>query len=100
MLEMININEDLAYGVLKKRPHVVWKELHRQHYLEEFMRWEGRGEFISDQCLDCKARRVDSPGRAIYRCTECFIPDLVCQSCCVKRHRTNPFHRIEVGLFI
>ena len=30
-----------------------------------------------------------------FRCLDCFLPDLVCSSCCVKRHRRQPLHRIE-----
>lgn len=81
---------------VQKRPHVVWKDLHRQRYLEEQMRWEGRGDFMSAQCPDCRARHVESLHPAAYRCVECFLLDLVCKTCCVKRHKTNPFHRIEV----
>ena len=35
-----------------------------------------------------------------YRCRECFIPDLACKVCCVKRHRAHPLHRIEVRAFL
>ncbi|PPR02783.1 hypothetical protein CVT26_009394 [Gymnopilus dilepis] len=81
---------------VSKRPHVVWMELHRQSYLDEMLRWEGRADASTQgQCLDCVARSTNPPGLAEYRCSDCFIPDLTCASCCVKRHRTNPFHRIE-----
>lgn len=87
-----------TYSVkFKKRPHVVWKQVHRQTYLEEMMRCEGRGDFLhSKECPDCKIRRIPVPELPEYRCCECMLPDLVCAPCCVKRHRTNPFHRIEV----
>ncbi|PPQ81774.1 hypothetical protein CVT26_010082 [Gymnopilus dilepis] len=81
---------------VSKRPHVVWADLHREMYLDEMLRWEGRADAsITTECPDCIARSVQCPGAAKYRCYECFVPDLVCSSCCVKRHRTNPFHRIE-----
>ncbi|PPR01605.1 hypothetical protein CVT26_013324 [Gymnopilus dilepis] len=81
---------------VSKRPHVVWMELHRQSYLEEMLRWEGRADAsTSSECPDCIARSVKAPLAAEYRCQECFLPDLVCASCCVKRHKMNPFHRIE-----
>ncbi|KAF9536370.1 hypothetical protein CPC08DRAFT_652149 [Agrocybe pediades] len=71
-------------------------KLHRQTYLEEMLRWEGRGDFQhSDRCPDCIARCSEAPGLPQYRCEECFIPDLVCQACCVRRHRVQPFHHIE-----
>jgi hypothetical protein len=80
----------------QKRPHVVWKELHRATYLDELMRTAGRSDFRNaSQCADCMSRG-GGPGLPIYRCKECFIPDLTCMSCCVRRHKTLPFHRIEV----
>lgn len=94
---IVLLNAYVTYHALQKRPHVVWRDIHCQSYLEELMRWEGRGDFAAEQCPDCKARRVDSPGPAVYRCTECLLPDLVCKICCVKRHRNSPFHRIEVS---
>jgi hypothetical protein len=30
---------------IQKRPHLVWKERNRTEYLDEFIRWEGRGDF-------------------------------------------------------
>jgi len=72
--------------------------IHRQTYLDELTRWCGRGDFItSEQCSDCIARGHPTPSSGRYRCHECFQPDLTCQSCCLKRHKTHPFHRIEVG---
>jgi hypothetical protein len=83
---------------LQSRPHVIWKELHRQDYLDEVLRWAGRADFrTAKSCADCLARSVENPGPALYRCRECFLADLVCSSCCVKRHRMHPFHRIEVS---
>ncbi|PPQ82484.1 hypothetical protein CVT26_012847 [Gymnopilus dilepis] len=81
---------------VSKRPNVVWMELHRQTYLDELLRWEGRGDAASQgQCTDCLSRCTNPPGAAEYRCDDCFVPDLTCAPCCVKRHRTNPFHRIS-----
>lgn len=75
----------------------MWKGIHRQTYLEELVRWEGRADFrTAKHCSDCLARSSPTPGPPNYRCRECFLADLVCESCCVKRHRTNPLHRIEV----
>ncbi|KAH9476591.1 hypothetical protein JR316_0010503 [Psilocybe cubensis] len=72
-------------SVVSKRPHKVWKELHRQCYLEEIIRWAGRGDFWSaTECPDCKIRSIQPPRPAEYRCQECFTPDL-----------QHPFHRIE-----
>ncbi|KAH9480163.1 hypothetical protein JR316_0006761 [Psilocybe cubensis] len=49
---------------VSKRPHVVWKETYRQSYLEEIIRWAGRGDFRhAKHCPDCVARSKDVPGR-------------------------------------
>ncbi|PPQ77497.1 hypothetical protein CVT26_006143 [Gymnopilus dilepis] len=81
---------------VSKRPHVVWKELHRQTYLDEMLRWSGRGDAsFQMSCQDCVSHSAGVPNAPEYRCHECFIPDLVCASCCVKRHRMQPFHRVE-----
>lgn len=78
------------------RPHCFWKNNSRQSYLDELLRWEGRGEFMhEDSCLDCIARGHKAV-KPEFRCLDCFLPDLVCQSCCVRRHRMHPFHAIEV----
>ncbi|KAG6847801.1 hypothetical protein H0H93_005915 [Arthromyces matolae] len=49
----------------------------------------------------CLCQNTD-PGRpAVYRCTQCFQPHLLCQDCIVDGHVHNPFHFIEFwnGLF-
>ncbi|PPQ76365.1 hypothetical protein CVT24_008805 [Panaeolus cyanescens] len=81
---------------ISKRPHVVWKELYRSRYLDELCRHSGRGDFRKVEiCPDCVSRGAQSPGAAAYRCESCFLGDLVCQDCCVRRHKKLPFHRIE-----
>ncbi|KAF8057953.1 hypothetical protein FPV67DRAFT_1676638 [Lyophyllum atratum] len=78
------------------RPTVFWKERHRETYLDELIRWEGRGDARSQvHCVDCVARKAVTPAAAEVRCLECFGGDLVCPSCCCKRHRRAPFHRVE-----
>lgn len=64
--------------------------------MDELIRWEGCGKFMHEKsCPDCIARghKATTPE---YRCLDCFLPDMVCQSCCVQRHRMHPFHTIEV----
>ncbi|KAJ3503439.1 hypothetical protein NLJ89_g8431 [Agrocybe chaxingu] len=80
---------------ISKRPHVVWKERYRTVYLEELCRFSGRGDFRAAACPDCTSRRSDVVGAAEYRCNECFMPDLTCSGCCIRRHRTHPFHCIQ-----
>lgn len=95
-----SINLVLTFKTPQQRPHVVWKDLHRQTYLNEIIRWSGRGDFLhAMHCPDCISRKVEDPGMPSFRCRECFSPDLTCQSCCVKRHRNNPFHRIQASFF-
>ncbi|KAF9521458.1 hypothetical protein CPB83DRAFT_778711, partial [Crepidotus variabilis] len=69
---------------------------HRTSYLDELIRGDGRADFMrATQCGDCIARKSDAPGVGEYRCQECFLPDLICKSCCIRRHRQQPLHRIE-----
>ncbi|KAF8069293.1 hypothetical protein FPV67DRAFT_1415377 [Lyophyllum atratum] len=46
-------------------------------------------------CVDCVARKTLNPADAEVRCMDCFGADLICPSCCCKRHRRAPFHRVE-----
>lgn len=93
------LHQIFPHACIQRRPHVVWKELHRSTYLDELIRTAGRGDFRQARnCADCAARSVDNAGPPIYRCEECFIPDLTCMLCCVRRHRRLPFHKIEVGV--
>jgi hypothetical protein len=83
----------------QKRPHIIWKERYRTEYLDEFLRGEGRGDFRREMsCPDCLTRGIVIPGSPDHRCADCFFPDLVCGSCCARRHRQLPFHRIQVHL--
>ncbi|KAK0459382.1 uncharacterized protein EV420DRAFT_1642357 [Desarmillaria tabescens] len=88
----------------KRRPHLVWKEQFRSVYLDKVTRHDGRGDaHQSLKCPDCIARNVEEEvqGEPEVRCKDCFLSDLVCTSCCIHRHRQNPFHRIErwTGLY-
>lgn len=81
---------------------VLWKDMFRDLYLDEMLRWEGRGDAWSDgdtPCNDCRAQKVDSPAPGEFRCNDCFVPYLLCAACLVRRHRTLPFHVIEVSTF-
>jgi hypothetical protein len=85
----------------QRRVHKVWTEKYRSEYLDELIRHEGRGDFRHEiDCNDCVRQKVakGQRGKSIYRCKDCYTPDLVCDSCCVRRHELNPFHRIEVRL--
>lgn len=76
----------------------MWKEKYREVYLNEFLRWEGRGDALNiKHCPDCVARGVEEPATPEYRCRDCFLPDLVCRGCCIRRHRVHCFHSVEVS---
>jgi hypothetical protein len=66
-----------------------WADHYRQHYLEEFMRHDGRAG--RENCADC-------PGEGVYKCKDCFGCQLYCKPCFVERHSQNPFHRALVRL--
>ncbi|KDR67153.1 hypothetical protein GALMADRAFT_17014, partial [Galerina marginata CBS 339.88] len=81
------------------RPMVAWKKSYRDIFLDEMLRWEGRGDAWSEgrtQCSDCIARRNETPAAGEYRCQDCFSPQLLCKDCCVRRHRALPFHTTEM----
>lgn len=86
------------FWVTQKRPNVVWRDLRRSAYLDEILRFAGRGDFIgASACPDCVAMKKPTPGIPEYRCeSDCFLPDLTCKDCCVRRHKRLPFHRIQV----
>ncbi|KAJ7179972.1 hypothetical protein C8R43DRAFT_1117316 [Mycena crocata] len=52
---------------------------------------DGLGHANPKVCRGCK----DPLSSGTYRCKDCFGDELVCGGCCVKRHATNPLHRIE-----
>jgi hypothetical protein len=82
----------------QRQPNVFWKENFQLLYLDEMIRWEGRGDVMGEtDCRECCARVSLRPGVPEYRCLDCFLPDLTCHDCCVKRHRMHPLHVIEVG---
>jgi hypothetical protein len=71
----------------------MWASRDVDDYLAELLRLEGRGDAFKDYCPQC------TTGSADYRCMDCFGTDLLCSSCIVLRHRSDPFHRIQVRFF-
>ncbi|KAF9029864.1 hypothetical protein BJ165DRAFT_1535856 [Panaeolus papilionaceus] len=82
---------------VSKRPHRVWKETRRSCYLDEILQGAGCADFTQmKECPDCVSSKKQDIGAALYRCSsECFLQDLTCKLCCVRRHRRLPFHRVE-----
>ncbi|KAJ6538601.1 hypothetical protein B0H10DRAFT_1856886, partial [Mycena sp. CBHHK59/15] len=60
-------------------------------FLQEILRWEGRGDHRSYSA--CPSCRVD---KAEFRCNGCLGGgEMLCRSCLLERHKQNPFHRVE-----
>jgi len=58
---------DISPDFQQRRPHVFWKDVHRQTYLEEMIRWAGQADFRGAQhCPDCVARGSAMAGRPEY----------------------------------
>ncbi|KAJ7051468.1 hypothetical protein C8F01DRAFT_1339499 [Mycena amicta] len=71
-------------------PQRQWMTDHRQEFLAELLRLEGRGEHRYAMCAGC------GEGEALHRCNDCFNGGrLLCQTCVVREHRWLPLHRIQ-----
>ncbi|KAJ7578105.1 hypothetical protein C8J56DRAFT_797719 [Mycena floridula] len=62
-------------------------------FLDEILGLDGRGEAFgeSTSCAGCHGD-MQPPQ---YRCPECWLSSLVCESCIVERHKEHPLHRVE-----
>jgi hypothetical protein len=58
-------------------------------FLEEFLRLDGRGDYVKDQCT-CGRQG------AIYRCQDCHGCELLCHECMIHIHDRQPLHQMEV----
>ena len=68
---------------------------HIKVFLLELIRLDGRGEHQTLQA--CSGCSMDEPH---YRCRDCLGSSFLCKSCIIKSHSANPFHHIEVCVFI
>ncbi|TFK78942.1 hypothetical protein K466DRAFT_506453, partial [Polyporus arcularius HHB13444] len=78
------------------RPLLRWRQHDVQHYLDEFMRLEGRGDFIDSVCPRCSQSL--SPNEAPssgYRCDDCDDCALYCYRCTKEQHVQHPLHRVK-----
>jgi hypothetical protein len=65
-----------------------WKYQHRHQYLTELLRLEAAPD--NRNCVSCN----DVAG--LYRCIDCGLAQpLFCEECCLKTHKTSPFHWIQ-----
>jgi len=63
--------------------------LHRETYLQEMLRHDGREGLKVTYCADCRER-------GDFSCYDCAYSMDYCQKCLVSRHRLMPLHRIRV----
>ncbi|KAE9403519.1 hypothetical protein BT96DRAFT_769068, partial [Gymnopus androsaceus JB14] len=59
---------------------------YQQIFLDEILRHDGRG------CC-----RLAAGVLGLYECLDCLMIDLLCEKCIVRRHRSLPLHRVQVG---
>jgi hypothetical protein len=65
----------------------------RETFLDELLRQDGRGDYM--QQLWCAGDACTSTN-ALFRCRECLVSCLYCESCVLRMHRQMPFHHLEV----
>jgi hypothetical protein len=65
-------------------------------YLYKLIRNEGRGDVDTATCSQCKNLTEEEDPEVLYHCLHCGYPDLLCQKCCLQKHRDRPFDVIEV----
>ncbi|KAJ6575925.1 hypothetical protein B0H10DRAFT_2345941 [Mycena sp. CBHHK59/15] len=67
-----------------------WAASKVQIYLDEFVRGDGRGDYMDEEwCNICDVEP------AVYRCIDCHTDDLYCKECIVQVHRDNPLHGVQ-----
>jgi hypothetical protein len=74
------------------KPEADWLEKQKD-ILDEFVRLEGRGDYGGFGICGwggCTSTEL------LYRCRDCFDPQMHCRECMVLKHEMNPLHRIQV----
>lgn len=71
-------------------PMKEWLEEDRSIFLTEFLRLDGRSQYSNLLCACAGSMPAE------YRCTDCVLGCLVCQTCMLMSHEGIPLHRIEV----
>ncbi|KAJ7453515.1 hypothetical protein FB451DRAFT_1519932 [Mycena latifolia] len=74
-------------------PNEQWARLDREDFLDELLRYAGRGEYINQHVCAGKGCKAIDP---TFRCKDCLYTSLHCQECIVDVHRSIPLHRIEL----
>ncbi|KAG1907608.1 uncharacterized protein F5891DRAFT_1124516 [Suillus fuscotomentosus] len=109
------LGDDLAFNEVESRPVTVGKvpakryvnsdaplhewmglgthtRFHEEYLLEE-LRLEGCGTLAMTPC-SCSDIDNDIQER-LYRCEDCYGPDILCKYCCLSRHAHHPLHIIK-----
>ncbi|KAJ6513582.1 hypothetical protein C8R47DRAFT_962737 [Mycena vitilis] len=68
-----------------------WMRLLRDIFLMQLLRRDGCGKASTTLCPRCKV----TGNLPKYRCRECAGGLLLCRSCCLDEHVSNPLHMIE-----
>ncbi|KAJ3765551.1 hypothetical protein FB446DRAFT_709371 [Lentinula raphanica] len=74
------------------QPLLKWRRL-ADEYLFEMMRNESRGDGDVEICFRCQNESKDHI--PLFRCTDCFPEDLVCENCCKEMHKYRPLDVVE-----
>ncbi|KAJ7683938.1 hypothetical protein B0H14DRAFT_2422270, partial [Mycena olivaceomarginata] len=64
----------------------------REEFLDELLRHDGRGDYVSQHVCGGMGCKVEGP---TYRCSNCLHPCLFCRDCVKRIHERMPFHHIE-----
>ncbi|KAJ7017626.1 hypothetical protein C8F04DRAFT_1279060 [Mycena alexandri] len=71
-------------------PLAQWEEHDCDAFLDEQLRYEGRGNHCYERCLEC------GEGAADHRCMDCLSGgELLCRDCIVARHVRSPLHIVQ-----
>ncbi|EKM51328.1 uncharacterized protein PHACADRAFT_103109, partial [Phanerochaete carnosa HHB-10118-sp] len=65
---------------------------HHNDFLSELLRAEGLRGNDTSHCSWCPS---ESASEALLQCKDCVSEALLCDSCCILVHATNPFHCVQ-----
>ncbi|KAF7349654.1 CxC2 domain-containing protein [Mycena sanguinolenta] len=72
-------------------PQAQWARDHRELFLDELLRHDGRGDYMGS--VECPGGADCRPPE--YRCSDCLHPCLYCKACIVAMHARVPLHHVE-----
>ncbi|KAG1763903.1 hypothetical protein EV702DRAFT_1182676 [Suillus placidus] len=67
----------------------------REEYLLKELRLEGRGSLTTTPCSSCSDINNNIVQEHLYRCEDCYGPEILCKSCCLSKHARHPLHIIH-----